>query len=342
MDSSLLLFSAGLSEGDFGCFFLCKLRVRGYFHCRNKFMEDPVSTAMKLIVTILAGALASGAVSAQTDAYIKLFDRHGKHPRIESITYPGNANLTDMYNSIYGHGAVVENPWVAFRVYMDNRQSLDLYVKAKPGLELDRTGFYTTPEQLASGYGCDVLWAGPSIAAGSFRGWQNGSVVTIDTVAARTQRVIDSATVEVEDRDWIYNGHPVQMRQRYSVGPDSRDLSVEIELKGYAPTDVFAAGIQKLETDNRGFILPTGVGGSWGSNIPDKNHPELVEQVGLGIVVDPENIVRTIEDSLNYIVLVRPDADGKIRYRVIASGDRETGGFRSADQWLPYVKTLVY
>lgn len=297
---------------------------------------------MKLHTAILAGILLPVAASAQTDAYIKLFDHHGKHPRIESITYPGDANLTDMYNSIYGHGAVIENPWVAYRVYMDNRQSLDLYVKATPRLELDETGFYTTPEQLASGYGCDVLWAGKSVAAGSFRGWQGGNVVTIDTVAARTQRVLDSAMIEVEDRDWMFNGHALQMKQRYSVRPDSRVLFVEIELDGYAPTDIFAAGIQKLETGNSGFILPSGVAGSWGANVPDKNHPELVERVGLGIVVNPENIVETIEDNLNYIVLVRPDADGRIRYRVVASGDRENNGFRTADQWLQFVRTLGY
>ena len=88
--------------------------------------------------------MSAFCVNAQTDAYIKLHDKNAKHPRILSITYPGDANTLDMYNSIYGHGAVIENPWVAYRVYMDNRQSLDLYVKQTPQLELDVTGFYTT------------------------------------------------------------------------------------------------------------------------------------------------------------------------------------------------------
>lgn len=280
--------------------------------------------------------------SLATDAYIKLYDHHGKHPRIVSITYPGDANLLDMYNSIYGHGAVIENPWVAYRVYMDNRQSLDLYVKSTPRVELDVTGFYTTPEQMQQGYGCDVLWAGKSIAAGSFRGYRNGTPLTIDTVASRTQTVISSSEIEVSDKDWIFNGHPIQMTQRYSVKPSTRDLFVEIELKGYKPGDVFATGIQKLESDNKGFILPTGVAGSWGCNVPDKNHPELVEQVGLGIVVNPENIVRTLEDELNYLVLVKPDNEGKIRYRVVAAGDREQSGFKSADAWLKHVKAIRY
>lgn len=293
-----------------------------------------------LSLSLLLG-LSMSAI-AQTDAYIKLRDEKKTHPRIESITFPGDANTRYMYDAIYGHGAVIENPWVAYRVYMDNRQSLDLYVKQTPQLELDVTGFYTTPEQLKEGYGIDVLWAGKSIGAGSFRGLQNGKPVTIDTVASRTQKVLDDHTIQVIDKDWIYNGHPIQMTQTYSMSPNSRDLFVEIKLDGYLPDEVFATGIQKLETDNQGFINSDGRAASWGSNIPDKGHPEIVEQVGLGIIVDPENILTTEETDLNYLVTVRPDSDGIIRYRVIAAGDREKNGFKNYADWSKYIKSLKY
>lgn len=275
----------------------------------------------------------------QTDAYIKIHDSHERHPRISEVTFPGDADNIAMYDAIYGHGAVIENPWVAYRVYMDNRQSLDLYVKQNPGLELEETGFYTTPQQIEEGYGCDVLWAGKSIAAGSFRGWQDNQPVTIDTVASRTQRVIDRSTVQVIDEDWIYNGKAVQMTQTYSVLPDSRDLMVEIQLEGYSPEDIFATGVQKLESSNQGFILPSGVAASWGSNVPDKNHPDLIEEVGLAVFVSPENIVETREDDLNYLFLVKPDNDGKIRYKVVSAGNREKKGFSNAEEWLRFIKT---
>lgn len=289
---------------------------------------------------LLAASIAAMTLSAtaQTDAYIKLRDEKKTHPRIESISFPGDANLRYMYDAIYGHGAVIENPWVAYRVYMDNRQSLDLYVKQTPQIELDVTGFYTTPEQMQEGYGCDVLWAGKSIAAGSFRGWQNREPQTIDTVSTRTQRVLDKHTIQVEDKDWIYNGHPIQMTQTYSMQPDSRDLFVEVKLDGYLPNELFCTGIQKLETDNQGFIMSEGKAASWGSNIPDKNHPEIIEQVGLGIIVDPANVVSTLESDLNYLVLVKPDQDGMIRYRVIAAGDREKDGFKDYSTWSKYIK----
>lgn len=297
---------------------------------------------MKRFLIGIFACTSAISVAAQTDAYIKLRDEKKTHPRIEAITFPGDANTRYMYDAIYGHGAVIENPWVAYRVYMDNRQSLDLYVKQTPKLELDVTGFYTTPDQLKEGYGIDVLWAGKSIAAGSFRGLQNGSPVTIDTVASRTQKVIDDHTIQVIDKDWIYNGHPIQMTQTYSVLPNSRDLFVEVKLEGYLPDEIFCTGIQKLETDNQGFLNADGRAASWGSNVPDKNHAEIVEQVGLGIIVDPSNVVSTEESDLNYLVKVRPDKDGIIRYRVIACGDREKNGFTNYNDWSKYIKSLKY
>ncbi|MCH5241007.1 MAG: DUF4861 family protein [Muribaculaceae bacterium] len=292
---------------------------------------------MKNILFAALLTLSYLTVFSQTDAYIKLYDHNNKHPRIVSITYPGDANTREMYNSIYGHGAVIENPWVAYRIYMDNRQSLDLYVKQTPQLELDITGFYTTPEQLEEGYGCDVLWAGQSVGAGSFRGFTD-QPVTIDTVATRTQTVLSNSSVEVVDKDWIFNGHPIQMSQTYSVLPDSRDLFVEILLDGYTSDDVFATGIQKLETDNVGFIEKNGIAASWGSNVPNKKQPDLVEEVGLAIQINPENIIEAKEDEINYLYLLKPDKNGKITYKVIASGNREKEGFKDAASWFSYIK----
>ena len=296
---------------------------------------------MKRYIPLLLCSWAITRTHAQTDAFIKIHDAHGRHPRVTEITFPGDTPFPADYDAIYGHGAIIENPWVAFRVYMDNRQSLDLYAKVLPRLEVDETGFYTTPAQLADGYGCDVLWAGKSIAAGSFRGFQEGRPVTIDTVATRTHRVLNDHCIEVEDRGWTFNGHRIDMVQRYSVKPDSRDLFVEIELKGYLGDDLFCTGIQKLESDHTGFISPDGYAGSWGSNVPDKNHPGGVETVGLGIEVDPENLIEAREDELNYLFIVRPDAHGRIRYRVSAAALRQKDGFRNSKEWFSYLRANV-
>ncbi len=279
--------------------------------------------------------------TAGTQAYIKLNDIKGKHPKVNTITYPGDADLLDMYNSIYGHGAVFENRYIAYRIYMDNRQSIDLYGKTTARLEMEATGFYTTPEQLAQGYGCDILWAGKSVGAGSFRGFQHEKPCTIDTVAWRRQTILASgpvrSIVEVTDAQWQYNGRPVDMTQRYTLYAGRRDVEADIHIKDALPNETFCTGILKLENQHTGFMQTDGLCGSWGNNVPEKGTPDHNEWVGLGLYAQPENRTGMKEDEFNYLTLLTPDASGHIRYRIAVCAEREQGGFKTAEEWFGFL-----
>lgn len=307
------------------------------------FLTDyPGGQGVDVTVT-LSETPSTQTFAPRTRAYIKLRDEKQKHPEVQSVTYPGNADLLDMYNSIYGHGAVMETEPVALRIYMDNRQSVDIYSKTTPKLELDSTGFYTTRRQMEQGYGCDILWAGKSVGAGSFRGYQNGEPRYVDTVRTRTQTVIASgpvrAIVDVTDKGWMYNGHPIDMTQRYTMWGGGRDVEVDVKLKGHTPTDIFCTGAQKIENRNEGFVTPDGMAASWGDNIPDKGAPDLVEPVGIGVLASLANVAGVKEDAYNYLVLLRPDADGRIRYVISFCGGRERGGYKAGFEWFEYMQS---
>lgn len=286
--------------------------------------------------------LSTAEFESGTNAYIRLNDKNKKHPKIQAIAFPGSADNRQMYNSIYGHGAVLEGLHNAIRVYMDNRQSIDLYAKNTPRLELEETGFYTTRQQLEEGYGRDVLWAGTSVALASFRGYQNGVPVTIDTVATRSQRVVTTGPVrsiiEVADRGWVYNGKPIDMRQRYTIYDRHRDYDVEVSLVGVGENVDFCTGVQKLAIDNQGFVTSDGLAGSWGSNVPDKNMADISDTVGLGLWVADDNLVSVKEDDVNYLTILRPDSKGVIRYSFTSGAVRESASPHSADDWFYYLR----
>lgn len=307
-----------------------------------------VDVAGKKNVTVTLNIDNEGMQAAYpigTHAYIKMRDEKKRYPKIVALEFPGDADINTMYNSVYGHGAVMENPYNAIRIYMDNRQSIDLYGKNKPGMELDVTGFYTTQEQLKEGYGRDILWAGKSVGAGSFRGLVGGEPATIDTVTSRGQRVIVAgpvrSIVEITDKGWIYNGRRYDMTQRYTMWQGRRDVEVAVTIKGDGvDTETFCAGIQKLETDNEGFIdKKTGLAGSWGVNVPEKKYPEQTEVVGLGLVPMTVNLSSTREDEFNYLNLLKTDKAGQIVYKVIFAAGREEGGFGNSAEWFNYLKT---
>ena len=61
----------------------------------------------------------------------------------------------------------------------------------------------------------------------------------------------------------------------------------------HEPDDVFCSGVQRLDFDSK-----------------------QMQNIRLDIEVAPDNVVSTTETQLDRLTLVKPDANGKIKYRV--------------------------
>lgn len=305
------------------------------------FVADLAARGRAVFQVALSDTAAQPAYEPRVHAHIKLFDSKQQYPEVKSVTYPGHVPPLDTYNSIYGHGALFESERVGFRVYMDHRQSIDIYGKQTPQLELDRTNFYSTADDLKNGLGCDVLWAGQSVGLGSFRGFVDEAPTYVDSVTFRGQTVRAAGpvrtVVDVLDSDWFYQGKNVQMVQRYILYAGHRDVTVLIRLSGTQAGDRFCTGVQKLETNNEGWAWPDGLVGSWGTNVPDKADPDHSEGVGLGVCVPRRNLAGMKEDDNNYLCLLKPDQAGYITYDLTFYSSLESGGFTSCEEWLDYL-----
>jgi hypothetical protein len=232
---------------------------------------------------------------------------------------------------------------MGFRVYMDHRQSIDLYGKKQARMELDQTNFYTTDEQWNAGYGEDILFVGGSIGAGSFRGYVGDSLLFVNPVKTRGQQVLqegpDTAIVEIYATDWQYHGQTLQFRQRFTAVRGHREIMVDVWLEGCPDTETFATGVQKFEFNTSGIIRTDGLVASWGSNVPDKEgNPDRMHTLGMGVRVSEDYLVDVKEDVFNYLCIVHP-VNGHIRYWLTTASDLQSdGGFHSAQQWLNYCK----
>lgn len=312
------------------------------------FVADLAARGRATFRVTLSDTEPQEAYMPRVHAHIKLFDSKLQYPEVKSVMYPGHVPPLDTYNSIYGHGALFESERVGFRVYMDHRQSIDIYGKQTPQLELDRTNFYSTADDMKNGLGCDVLWAGQSVGAGSFRGYADEAPghagtapVYVDSVAFRGQTVRAAGpvrtVVEVQDCDWYYQGKTVQMVQRYLLYAGHRDVTVQVRLSGAGAEDCFCTGVQKLEAYNEGLIRPDGLVGSWGMNVPDKADPDHSEGVGLGVFVPRQNLAGVKEDEYNYLCLLQPDPAGCITYGLTICARMERDGFTSSEEWFRYL-----
>ncbi len=273
-----------------------------------------------------------------------LNDKNKRIPTITTLSAPGTKITRPYYDAVFLHGPVFESELVGYRIYFDNRQSLDLYGKIKQRIELPTTRFHTTDAQLAEGYGADVLWAGKTVSLGSFRGWDadKKEPLYVDSVKTRQESLRAAGPVrtiiEVKDYDWLYDNHFLTMTQYYTLWAGHRDVKVEVHFEDKLTNETFCTGVQKLETDISGFLDgKKGIAGSWGTNQPEKGK-KIFETVGLGIYVPTYYIKDSREDGGNYLFNIGNDGDNEIHYYITFCNQKEENGWKTNKEWFSHVK----
>lgn len=271
--------------------------------------------------------------------------------RLTNYCVPGDSNV---YSRMAHHGVAFESELVAYRVYFDHRQNIDLYGKRFQRLELADTHFYPTPQQQEAGYGNDVLWAGARIGCGTLRLWDGETAAFWRNVAVRGQRIVENypnrVVVEMVDSgcrlpNADMGERPYDIVTRYTLEAGSRQLRVDVTLDRPLPADMaFCTGVQDmgrmsyLTADGRATATREGLDSirgmaTWGTDFPEQSSAAMrarfpAETVGL-CVWSP----RPQPLSADGLLLLGRKGERTFRYYVSFCADKEEAGFHSAEGW---------
>lgn len=271
--------------------------------------------------------------------------------RLTSYSVPGDSNV---YSRMAHHGVAFESELVAYRVYFDHRQNIDLYGKRFQRLELADTHFYPTPRQQEAGYGNDVLWAGARIGCGTLRLWDGAASAFWRNVAVREQRIVENSprrvVVEMADSGCVLpNAHmgerPYDIVTRYTLEAGSREVRVDVTLDRPLPADLaFCTGVQDmgrmsfLTAEGRAAETREGLDSvrgmaTWGTDFPEQSSAAArerfpAETVGL-CVWSP----RPLPLSADGLLLLGRKGERTFHYYVSFCADKEEAGFHSAESW---------
>jgi hypothetical protein len=262
---------------------------------------------------------------------------------ISSLTTDRGVNP---YWMMHHHGPAFESKLVAYRIYFDHRQTVDIYGKYHQGLELKQTQFYPDMEQKAAGFGDDILWVGETLGMGTLRGWDGKAPTMISDVEHRTERIVARGPlrtiVEVVDNDWkpAKDDEPVDMTTRYTLYADHRDCAVDIKFNRPVNTYKFATGIINVKNSVE-YSDQAGLRGCWGTDWPVSEKDSAGhkrETVGLGICIPKANIVSELAaDKDNYPFVVNTPTDC-LHYDIAFGSDNEDYGYHSAKEWFKFLK----
>ena len=224
-----------------------------------------------------------------------------------------------------------ESERVAFRVYFDSRNAIDLYGKRRPTLQL---GVFASPDYTyhdESPEGRDIYKVGDAIGIGSVAGLVDGKVIKVAEVKERKWRIISSGPVrtivELEYDGWNVAGRMIDLRSRITQWAGERGFTHTIFAKSADDFEFVTglpakAGIEPLtwSKDSPAEWLAT-----WGEQVvaPGPTATEAVpgQQLGLAIVTLAPHAVFA-GDSKNHLIKFKL-SEGSQSWYTISAWDQE-------------------
>ncbi|MDR3652768.1 MAG: DUF4861 domain-containing protein [Paludibacter sp.] len=285
---------------------------------------------------------ASERENFPTEVYADLISKtkDGKWDFVKEMSSTKN----DMYNKMHHHGVAFESDLMAYRVYFDNKSTIDVYAKKKQQLELATTEWYPTDEQAAAGYGDDVIRVFNTVGVGTVKGWNGTKATHIDKFDKRTQRIVAAGklrtVVECEVDGWQYEGKKINMTVRYILYARHRDGICEV----HASEDIanLATGVQTIAggptmTNIKGLV------GSWGTDYPVTDTVKYEKQTcGLGVYVPKQFVKNQLTEGQNNLILMPYHKGETLRFYFTAAAlKEELKPFTTSDQFFAYLKKWI-
>ena len=303
------------------------------------FVIDLPAKGKKTLTVTLSSAKSDKTYPARVYAEMLVSDKRGKHVPVQSVTIPGTSNI---YNQMHHHGPAFESELVAYRLYFDHKQTVDIYGKFNKGFEIKESQFYPTDEQLARGFGDDVLMVGGSCGVGALKGWDGKKATHITPVATLTERIIAYGPVrtisEIEVADWQYQGSELNMTNRYTLYGGHRDVFVETFFEEPLKDEVFCTGVVDIKgsvsySDHKGLI------GCWGTDWPVNDTVKYAkETVGLATYIPQKYVKDEVKDKANYLYTISAKGNNYFTHNITFTSMKETFGYKTPEDWFAYIR----
>ena len=97
---------------------------------------------------IIIWALTTGAVYGQASTAVSMYMKKDKETQLEYI----ESKSGNLFSKLGHHGPAIENQWYALRLYFSKKTAIDVYSKAKPGLELAEKKWYPSKKEQLEGW----------------------------------------------------------------------------------------------------------------------------------------------------------------------------------------------
>ncbi|NLE57517.1 MAG: DUF4861 domain-containing protein [Planctomycetes bacterium] len=256
-------------------------------------------------------------------------------------------------------GPAWESDVVAYRIYWNADNAMDIFGKTRAILSLDHWAKPGVPHNIEDEHGLDVLKVGRALGIGGFGAWIDGRIQKVSNVMKTCHIRANGPLRAVVDLEYVYwqpGPFPDLSRQaitsnkaahydlwvRMSICAGQKWSEADIRVRPYpgSPMPEIVTGLPKHEDTALIQDKAAGILGRWGLQALGDRDALKAGNLGLGVVADPRQIVAFGEDDSNTYVRLRPDG-GRVRYRYHGSWFKEPGAAKSAKEYEEMLRAVA-
>jgi hypothetical protein len=271
---------------------------------------------------------------------------------LERVTTQPSRAHAGMFLAVNGRGGMEGPGWetdlIAFRMYWDKRNAIDVFGKTQPILSLDQFASPKVNYHRLSKWGQDVLKVKTSLGIGGFGVFEKGKIEKV-AVARRSYKVVADgpirAAIDFKYDDWKTSAsdRTYRLTARMNVFAGQRWAEAQLTLDAAAdqPLPELVTGVVKHEDTELVADEKAAFIGRWGRQALGNNEVPKDADLGLGVVVDPALLAGTGEDKVSSYMRLKTEPGKTVVYRYHASWQKEPGAARSAAEYKTMLEKLA-
>jgi hypothetical protein len=243
---------------------------------------------------------------------------------------------TDHSFDIRYEGPGWESNKIAYRLYLDWRNAIDVFGKKTEAIILPLVGQDGGPSyHEMQDWGSDILNSGKGIGIGSINRFLNNEKLhfrEVDSTIARVENKTNQSSVKINYYGWKTATDKIDFTSELTITPDQRytkhTYQASKEIKG------ICTGIVKQK--NTELIKKERKNKKWAYLATYGTQSLVPDNLGMAIFYET-NTVESLEDTeLDYLLVFKPSTKSNSFY-LLAAWEQEINGIKNKDEFIKYL-----
>jgi hypothetical protein len=243
---------------------------------------------------------------------------------------------TDHSYDIRYEGPGFENKHIAYRLYLDWRNAIDLFGKYSDTIVLPKIGldgFDSYHEKCD--WGSDILKVGKGMGIGSIGRLVNNEVLhfkNVDSTFVKIENLSKQSNVNVDYFGWNTATEKIDLKSKLSVFPD--EYYVKHTITPSKSTSGICTGIVKLK--NLELLKAESTNKKWAYIATYGPQTMFSDNLGMAIFYKTSTIESLVNGVDDHLIVFKP-SNKTVSFYFLGAWEKEKAGLKSQEEFIAYL-----